>query len=237
MTNLELITDIYNMQLDLNKLIGRDTKNDSNKLQWLFDYTFAMEDEIQELANCIDWKWWSKTVKENPDLQYKLLINKENAIIEAIDIIHFFISLCHIVNISSNTLTEIYETVLHELENNQNTKPKCKVKTTDRFGSLFKCIINLKLINSELLDLTYFGIHITDHGSIDFRIIDRLFMIWKLIIEICVKELGLDLEKIHIVYKLKWEKNIKRQESGYDVRTKTEDDNIEIEDIIACWCY
>jgi len=225
--SFELIKEIYNKQLDLNRIIGRDTLNDNNKLNWLFDYCFALDDEVQELKNCIDWKWWSKTVKEDPSRQYKVLLDRENAIIEVIDCIHFVISLCHITDITAEQLTDIYDRTLNTIAEEDKCS-KCKCKCSSRFNSLFRCIINLKFTANDLLSLAYYDIHIKDGDQIDFRITSKIEAIWSLLLEIAVKHLNINLEEITNVYRMKWKKNIERQNNDYDVRYKTEEDNQEI---------
>lgn len=138
-----MLDKIFQMQRDLNIKIGRDTVSAPTEVKekWLFGYAFAMNDEVQELLNCVDWKWWSKTVKADPSRQFNAILDKENAKIEAIDALHFLVSIFQILDMTPEDVAEIY--------------------------------------------------------------------------------------------RLKWEANIARQENGYDVRTKTEDDNNTIKQQIS----
>ena len=74
-----MLSKIFEMQRDLNVKIGRDTVGapSSERDKWLFDYAFALSQEAGELLDCADWKWWSKTVKENPK-RFKIKVEKEN---------------------------------------------------------------------------------------------------------------------------------------------------------------
>jgi len=88
--NLE---EIWKLQGELNTIIGRDTINDLNKHEWIFDYAIALHDEATELFNCTNWKFWSS---EGRDKQYLKIIDYKNAKIEAIDCLHFLVSLMQV---------------------------------------------------------------------------------------------------------------------------------------------
>ena len=188
------------MQHDLNKIIGRDTINDPNKQQWEFEYAFAMYMECVELLDCVDWKWWSKTVKENPSRQFKSLLDRKNAKIEIIDIIHFFISLCHINNIKTSVMCEYINQPVSYTPNEVN---------------IFTNTINL----IDLVDIGFiFNNRISSFHP------KTLLKMYRLILWIC-DDLGMSEDDIMDVYEKKWKVNIERQNKNYDVRYKTEDDN------------
>lgn len=98
--------EIYKMQHDLNIMIGRDTINDPEKEKWLFDFTVALGDEIQELQNCTNWKWWAEEGRED---QFNKIIDKANAKIEAIDALHFLMSIFQILDITPDDVIKIYK--------------------------------------------------------------------------------------------------------------------------------
>ena len=63
---------------------------------------FCMQNEIQEIANCMQWKNW-KLPKEIYEEQHKELLT------EMADILFFYFELCGILNISMEALeTEFY---------------------------------------------------------------------------------------------------------------------------------
>jgi len=97
---------IYQMQAELNVIFGRDTVNDPRRVEWLFDYTEALSSEVQELKDCINWKFWSEEGKEK---QYKKLIDSKNAKIEAIDCLHFLITIFQILGMTPEEITNIYK--------------------------------------------------------------------------------------------------------------------------------
>lgn len=209
MSNFETIWD---MQLDLNKVVGRDTVNDPNKKSWIYDYAQALEDELMELKNCVNWKWWSKESKELG--QYTTIIDPKNAKIEVIDILHFTMSLLHIVDIkdldffqtdcyvpneypkapSLFWICERMHDTIRLIKRSTNWESEC-----DMSGRLIPLQTPCRLVKSLFLDL------------------NQLFWV-----------LDMNIVEILDIYKLKHEKNMLRQENNYSVINKTEDDNNEI---------
>ena len=205
------LVEIFKLQNKLNCLIGRDTLNDKNKNDWLFDYTFALHDEITELLNCIDWKWWSKTVKENPEKQYKVFINKENAKIEIIDIIHFYVSICLITDVMPRELCYYI-----------NRFDQTYVEH-EKFNKTFDNGIKLLTQCNLILNNAYISLSKPNLTIVEIALKQMLLTI----LDIC-ESLDISEKDILRIYKMKHEKNVKRQHDGYDVRTKTESDNQEI---------
>lgn len=97
---------IWDMQEDLNKIIGRDTVGDSNKEKWLFDYITAMEQEIAELKDCLNWKWWSKEYEKHEPYG---IMDKQNLKVELIDILHFLISTMQIAGFTADEVMDVYK--------------------------------------------------------------------------------------------------------------------------------
>ena len=105
----DMLTQIFQLQHELNCKIGLDTINSPHKQDWLFQLNWALHDECQELANSCHWKWWSKEVKENPELMFKGIRDLGNAKIEAIDILHFLISIFQVLDMTPEDVLEIYK--------------------------------------------------------------------------------------------------------------------------------
>lgn len=99
--------EIFQLQHELNCKIGLDTINAPNKKDWLYQLNVALHDESQELQNSCHWKWWSKEVKENPDLQFKIK-DEGNAKIEAIDILHFLVSIFQVLDMTPEDVLKVY---------------------------------------------------------------------------------------------------------------------------------
>jgi len=99
---------IYKMQHELNCLIGKDTIGAKEKMDWLFGYAYQVDDEARELQKCALTKWWVQEYKDGGEL-FKTVLDKENAKIEAIDILHFLMSVFQILDMTPDDIVEIYK--------------------------------------------------------------------------------------------------------------------------------
>ena len=99
---------IYKMQHDLNCIIGKDTINDPNKLDWLFGYAYQVSDESRELEKCSLTKWWVQEYKNGGKL-FETILDVNNAKIEAIDILHFLMSIFQILDMTPKDILHIYK--------------------------------------------------------------------------------------------------------------------------------
>lgn len=106
--DLDSLELIYNMQHDLNCMVGMDTLNDPNKLDMLFKYAFQIGDEAQELMKCSLTKWWVQEFKDGGKL-FDTVLDKNNAKIEAIDILHFLMSVFQILDMTPEDIVKIYK--------------------------------------------------------------------------------------------------------------------------------
>lgn len=101
------LQDVFNAQADLNNRCGVDGGLQENCLSYLR----AMSQEIAELTDCFDWKWW----KQHDST--KLAASRE----ELIDIFHFFISIALEIGMDADTLIEEYfkkNKINHERQDN-----------------------------------------------------------------------------------------------------------------------
>lgn len=243
---MKYFDEIYKLQHELNMLIGRDTVNDKNKIKWSVDYNIALSSEAQELTDCINWKWWS--VEGRTD-QYKKIIDLENAKVEAIDCLHFLMSLIQIYDLPVNQFLNYTQN-----EDINNEKLVFSLATEIKI----RCCKNL-LLHNRRFDYTNTNIfniekiinkieyeEMCDEPDSDFmRKLDNenywestklkrwhntIFMYWCLckIFEL----LKMSDEDILKIYQMKHEKNILRQKNKYSIVTKTEDDNNEIKEKI-----
>jgi len=125
------LEEIYNLQHELNCIIGLDTINAENKKEWLFQLTHALHDEVNELSNSCHWKWWSKDVKENPSLMFKGIKDEGNAKIEAIDILHFLISIFQVLDMTPDDIINVYRMKHQNNIHRQNNGYDINTKTED----------------------------------------------------------------------------------------------------------
>jgi len=199
--NLE---EIWVLQGELNKIIGRDTIDNPNTKWWFFDYAIALHDEATELFNCCNWKWWSA---EGHDDQYQKIIDPKNAKIEVIDCLHFLISLMHITGFDILKYKK-------EFEESWNNKPALDEKSF--------AVVSTNLIYNSV-DLMRTG---------DYIDIEKLLKITMINLIGIFIILGFEKSDILKIYKMKHEKNILRQKNGYSMKNKTEADNDEIKNNI-----
>lgn len=97
---------IWQMQHDLNCKIGLDTINHPKKEYWGMQLILAMEQELAELKDCYNWKWWSSAYKKAPKGS---VMNWQNAKVEYIDIMHFFVSLGQTLGFTPEEVFRIYK--------------------------------------------------------------------------------------------------------------------------------
>lgn len=97
---MDRLEKIFKLQEKLNIKIGIDVKKMSNeeKIQWILNYTRAMQQEVAELIDSLPWKWWANYQK----------FDKQNAKVEVIDILHFLISIAQLLDISCIDLYKAY---------------------------------------------------------------------------------------------------------------------------------
>jgi hypothetical protein len=232
---LKYLFDIDKLQRELNIVIGRDTVGDKDKLKWSTDYHIALMSEAHELMNCTSWKWWSIEGKE--DL-HKKIINLKNAKIEAIDILHFLVSLIQIhdvqvedyeINLESKDLIsyciELIDLCVFGMKLNSEADAETLV-TEVNFDEIFetKTILTSDIFN---IDNSLTNQTISDDTKKNFHSWNIRNMLYSL--ECIFKILEISDEDILAIYKLKHEKNLLRQKNNYSVLNKTEEDNKEIE--------
>jgi len=82
--NLEIIQDTFNLQDKFNESVVPGWK--LKKLDWWM----AITDEINEILNSVNWKWWKGTKNLN---EVGKKVDMKNVEVEMIDIFHFLISL------------------------------------------------------------------------------------------------------------------------------------------------
>ena len=96
----DMLSEIFNMQAELNSRIGIDTLNVPNGKQpeWVLNYCRAMSQEIAELTDSVPWKWWAKYQE----------FDKQNARVEVVDLFHFLISLAQVLWMSAEDVYDAY---------------------------------------------------------------------------------------------------------------------------------
>lgn len=97
-TQTDILTEMYDMQLDLDYRIINERRVDKTVDEWVIGLTIAMESEIDEIRREVNWKWW-KNPKEidMPALQG-----------EVIDMWHFLLALSREVGLSPTDIHRLY---------------------------------------------------------------------------------------------------------------------------------
>jgi hypothetical protein len=124
-TQVHSFDAVWALQAQLNKKAGFDTAQlgkalnealDQGKLpkghpaalcvgKALKNYIDAMASECQELQDCLSWKHWYKEAKEGR--QYELQ-DLQNARVEAIDMLFFWVSICQLLGLSPQDVLRLY---------------------------------------------------------------------------------------------------------------------------------
>ena len=226
--NLE---EIWKLQGELNTIIGRDTINDPNKHEWIFDYAIALHDEATEMFNCCNWKFWSS---EGRDKQYLKIIDYKNAKIEAVDCLHFLISLMQVCNYKLDI--DYYETFWTDI--NKSLKGKHKVLSKYSVDLISDSVMLMNTVQ-DFLDDDSINVFERKYPKEFKNQLDENNELFQIILKNCMTLLItvfviLDFEKEDLlkIYKMKHEKNMLRQKNGYSVINKTEADNDEIKNNI-----
>ena len=107
-----MLKELFDKQAELNKRTGFDATQlrenfDPQKAGiWLNNYIAAMCNELEELRDCTFWKHWCKEAKEGKRF---LLHNIQNARVEVIDMLFFWISLAQCLGLDANDVVRLYE--------------------------------------------------------------------------------------------------------------------------------
>lgn len=107
---MDKLDKIFMMQQDLNAYIGRkhgiaplaqpSSATDDEKIEWLLKFNKALAKESSELDDCHVWKWWAD---DHGTFDW------QNARVEIVDILHFFVSMCIYAGMTPDELCRIYE--------------------------------------------------------------------------------------------------------------------------------
>lgn len=106
-----MLHELFEAQAELNKRIGFDCaalkKSFDPKLagEWLNDYIAAASNELEELRDSTYWKHWCKEAREGRRFEIHDL---QNARVEVIDLLFFWISMAQCVGLSADDVQELY---------------------------------------------------------------------------------------------------------------------------------
>lgn len=97
---MDKLEEIFLLQEQLNQRIGVDLSNldDKKKVEWVLNYTRAMQQETAELIDSVPWKWWAKYQE----------FDEQNARVEVIDLFHFLISTAQALGMTADDVYQAY---------------------------------------------------------------------------------------------------------------------------------
>jgi hypothetical protein len=106
-----VLRELFERQAELNRRIGFDPaklreKFDSQKSgEWINNYLMAMSNELEELRDCTYWKHWCAEAKAGRRYE---LHDLQNARVEVIDMLFFWISLAQCVGLDADDVMDLY---------------------------------------------------------------------------------------------------------------------------------
>lgn len=109
---MDKLDEIFNMQKSLNDYIIKNRNLNFTKEEWIQKGSLALIDEITELLNEINYKWW-KNPRPIDDNAVKG---------EIVDMLHFFVSICLYAGMTSDELYKLYIDKNKENYDRQNGK-------------------------------------------------------------------------------------------------------------------
>jgi hypothetical protein len=129
-----MLKELFEKQAELNKRTGFDAKalrdNYDPKYggEWLNNYLMAMGNELEELRDCSYWKHWCKEAKEGRRFEIHDL---QNARVEVIDMLFFWISLAQCLGLNEEDVMNLYRQKLGVNHKRQDNNYSMSAKTED----------------------------------------------------------------------------------------------------------
>ncbi|MCH8966443.1 MAG: dUTP diphosphatase [Planctomycetes bacterium] len=127
-----MLKDMFERQAALNKRIGYDTRvlredfDPQRAGLWLNDYIVAAGNELEELRNCTFWKHWCSEARSGKRFAIHDL---QNARVEVIDLLFFWISMAQCVGLSAEDVYNLYLQKLAVNHQRQDGEYSMKTKT------------------------------------------------------------------------------------------------------------
>ncbi len=119
----DMLETLFGLQAALNKRIGYDTKplredfDPTVAGRMLHDYIIAAGNELEELRDCTFWKHWCAEAQAGERFKIHDL---QNARVEVIDLLFFWISMAQCVGLSAGDVFDLYQQKLKVNHNRQD---------------------------------------------------------------------------------------------------------------------
>ena len=126
-----MLDEIFKLQAELNKKIGFDTQSqrehfDPQKAgRWLNDYIAAASNELEELRDCTYWKHWCAEAQQGRRFA---LADLQNARVEVIDLLFFWVSMAQCVGLNAEDVYRLYLQKLSVNHKRQDTGYSMRAK-------------------------------------------------------------------------------------------------------------
>ena len=129
-----MLKELFQWQAELNKRTGFDPdalrENFDAKTAglWINNYLAAMSSEIEELRDCTYWKHWCAEAKAGRRFE---LHDLQNARVEVIDMLFFWISLAQCLGLDADDVLRLYQQKLKVNHSRQTDGYAMQSKTED----------------------------------------------------------------------------------------------------------
>jgi hypothetical protein len=129
-----MLEELFEKQAELNKRTGfdaqalRDNFDPQYAGEWLNNYLAAMSNELEELRDCTFWKHWCQEAKDGKRFQ---LHDVQNARVEVIDMLFFWISLAQCLGMDAKDVMRLYQQKLGVNHTRQDGDYSMANKTED----------------------------------------------------------------------------------------------------------
>lgn len=127
-----MLEELFRHQAELNRRIGFDPeilRRDFDPQvagRWLNNYIDAASNELEELRNCTYWKHWCAEAKAGRRFE---LHDRQNARVEVIDLLFFWISLAQCVGLDAHDAMDLYMKKLKVNQDRQDSDYSMAQKT------------------------------------------------------------------------------------------------------------
>ena len=129
-----MLDELFQHQAELNKRIGfdpaklRDNPDPQLAGEWLNNYITAACNELEELRNCTYWKHWCAEARNGERFK---LHDLQNARVEVIDLLFFWISMAQSVGLNAQDVKDLYLQKLKVNQQRQDNNYSMAAKTED----------------------------------------------------------------------------------------------------------
>lgn len=129
-----MLRELFERQAELNRRIGfdpqelRDHFDPVKAGEWINNYLMAMSNELEELRDCTYWKHWCAEAKAGRRFE---LHDLQNARVEVIDLLFFWISLAQCVGLDADDVMDLYRQKLQVNHQRQTDNYSMVNKTED----------------------------------------------------------------------------------------------------------